>query len=503
MTDYIFPGIDENPGEGVQVIDTNYRCDKCIRYGTISGGDSQQRINPCTICVMANGGCWGWEHGHYGDPRYSRRSNGIPPGNDGITDCLNNHNDEHDLTEWSLTDEEVVLGFAQFALYNHYKWKDILDLLPGKSKLRTGVPPREYLNGSYDSEDKYDKNWYWWKIIPDGVVLPKRLMIVLQRQLVKYELERINPELFIPKTHQLKGDREISDDIWETFWDTYVEPGHVVHLFKETLESILHTIIPYSEVLGINGFLSARLDSFSIQNYSTTTSIPEESREIPEQDILWLERCQYSVFTGEESKHFIISGEGEIFERSGSSKIILRIMDRDVFGSDLYDVINYPENVYRRPLIRNGDSLTEQSNTDHASQSSIYGITTDFTGWQQELWNTLTCDLNPLFYDVYRILSIEDTYHWIGLNENQESEFVQEMDFRFEYTNGVQSYIIDTIPDNIPEIEQESELDWSKHIDKLKDIESLIDESVKSKISNGTYLELMDHLKDIYLLCKN
>ena len=88
---YIFPGIDEDPREGCQMIDSSrFRCMKCIRYGGINSDDL--RVTPCTICAMANGGAWGGEKEHYGCPSYSHKTNGIPPGNDSITDILTNHN---------------------------------------------------------------------------------------------------------------------------------------------------------------------------------------------------------------------------------------------------------------------------------------------------------------------------------------------------------------------------------------------------------------------------
>ena len=83
--DYIYPHIDEDPREGCQMIDSSrFRCQKCIVYGLVN--NEEQRLDPCTICAMTNGGAWGWEGGHYGDPKYSFKTNGCPPGRDSITD---------------------------------------------------------------------------------------------------------------------------------------------------------------------------------------------------------------------------------------------------------------------------------------------------------------------------------------------------------------------------------------------------------------------------------
>ena len=69
LTDYIYPHIDEDPQDGCQMIDsTKFRCMKCIQYGVVNS--EEMRVEPCTICVMANGGAWGWEKDHYGDTNY-------------------------------------------------------------------------------------------------------------------------------------------------------------------------------------------------------------------------------------------------------------------------------------------------------------------------------------------------------------------------------------------------------------------------------------------------
>ena len=60
LTDYIYPHLDEDPREGCQMIDsTRFSCKKCIQYGIINS--DEMRVEPCTICAMANGGAWGWE----------------------------------------------------------------------------------------------------------------------------------------------------------------------------------------------------------------------------------------------------------------------------------------------------------------------------------------------------------------------------------------------------------------------------------------------------------
>ena len=476
LTDYIYPHIDEDPREGCQMIDsTRYRCKKCIQYGIINS--DEMRAEPCTICAMANGGAWGWEDGHYGDPKYSFKTNGYPPGRDSITDVLSNHDIDPD-NDWFITDEEVVLGFAQYALYNHYKWKDILDLGKGVSKHRTGIPPMSYLQ---PPEDNMDYHWYWWKIIPYGVVLPKRLRNVLEKQLVQYQLEMVNSELFVPKTHQLKGDRELSDDIWETFWDTYVEPGHVAHLFSLTLKTILEICIPHTSIReSQRGWFNQELNSFSIVEHQEI-----EECNLPECDKLWAYLCCPSRFT-ENTKYFILRGEGLLFNDNYSEgERILRILDRDIFGTYLTDVITYScrNAFYRRENI----------------MSHSHSI--------KDLWNTLNNDIFSLSFDVTKNICIEST-DWF----EERLTYVQLMDDygneRFFREDNYNIIVRDNGDDNEYhvieyEINTNSEEDniheWTEHINKLKELQMIVDgDGVKDKVDEGIYLELMNGLGELY-----
>ena len=482
VENYIFPNIDEDPQEGCQIIDSfKYRCERCIQYGVVNTDEC--RVVPCTICAMANGGAWGWEKEHYGDPNFSTKINGLPPGKSGIVDVLTNHS-LNPTCDWDFMDEEVVLGFAQYALYNHYKWKDILDLLPGKSKQRTGVPPWSYMKPS----DEDQGNWYWWKVIPYGVVLPKRLVRVLQKQLVKYELERINPEQFVPKTHQLLGDRELSDDIWETFWDTYVEPGHVAHLFRMTMEAVLDTNLPFQpySVGSDPGWLSQEIDSFIINEF-------ERKEGIHWLDGEWLECwCGVNGRFCEKANYFILSGQGDLFEGSTLNRRVLKIYDRDVFGTYLHEVIHY--DYIQGPVFHRRSGITDTSDMN----------------WRKKLWNTLGNELSPLFYDVWSRVCIADTMWFNEEHMNSElSDYENEKEYREQ--EGVRTISIQeelNVSDTI-EFEIDSETivgnmhDWSSHIEKLKELQAIVDgENVKDKVSEGVYLKMMDGLKDLYNMCQ-
>ena len=474
LYDYINPHIDEDPREGCQLIDsTKFRCMKCIQYGLVS--EEEMRVEPCTICAMANGGAWGWRDGHYGDPRYSHKTNGYPPGRDGITDVLSNHSIEPE-SDWFFTDEEVVLGFAQYALYNHYKWKDILDLGEGVSKHKTGVPPMSYLQ---TPEGDYDSHWYWWKIIPYGVVLPKRLRNVLQRQLVQYNFEMVNSELFIPKTHQLKGDRELSDDIWETFWDTYVEPGHVAHLFSSTLKTILDVCIPHTGLINEHqrSWFTQDIHSFSIVEHQDI-----EECNLPESDKLWVYLCCPSRFT-EHTKYFTLHGSGSLFNDGSERERILRILDRDIFGTYLTDVINYS---CRNAFYRRENIITPSQE-------------------MKDVWNTLNNDTSSLSYDVVKNLCIEGT-DWF----EERLTYVQLMDDygieRFFREDNYSTIVSDNSNNDYHVLdyeitsngEEDNIHEWTEHINKLKEIQMIIDDEVKGKVDDGAYLKIMDGLGGLY-----
>tara|TARA_Y100000817_G_scaffold314571_1_gene313913 strand:+ start:1542 stop:3014 length:1473 start_codon:yes stop_codon:yes gene_type:complete len=488
LDNYIFPNVDEDPQEGCQIIDPlKYRCERCIQYGMLNSDEC--RLVPCTICAMANGGAWGWEEGHYGDPNFSTKINGLPPGKSGIVDVLTNHS-LNPTCDWDFMDEEVVLGFAQYALYNHYKWKDIIDLLPGKSKKRTGVPPWSYMKPSDDDQS----NWYWWKVIPDGVVLPKRLVSVLQKQLVKYELERINSEQFVPKTHQLLGDRELSDDIWETFWDTYVEPGHVAHLFRMTMETVLDTNLPFQPYsVGTDpGWLSQEINSFVVNEIQRTEGLHWLDKE-------WLEFSIGSERFCEKANYFVLIGQGDLFEGAlvgydGLYRRVLRIYDRDVFGTNLEEVIHY--DYIQEEVFHRRSDITDTSDME----------------WRKKLWNTLGNNLSPLMYDVWSRLCISDTVWFNNENLNSNvSDYENEKEYRKQdciKTISIQEElgISDTIEVEVDFDNQTligDPYDWSSHIEKLKELQIIMDsENVKEKVSEGVYLEMMNGLRDLYNMCQ-
>ena len=119
-------------------------------------------------------------------------------------------------------------------------------------------------------------------------------------------------------------------------------------------------------------------------------------------------------------------------------------------------------------------------------------------------------DLSSLYYDVFNNFCIEDTswferrrdYAPYPADDYDIEKFFREENYQVSlpvYDNITYEieYEIDTDEEGI------SDYDWSNHIDKLKEIQSMIDdENVKDKIEEGDYLKLMNGLKDLYEIFK-
>ena len=198
-------------------------------------------IKPCTICAMDNGGKWGWDDNVLGE-EHLIDENGALPGHCGVEDCLvRNQIGGYYTTDVSKTlNEQIVLGFAQYALYNHLKWKEIL--VPSE---RSVYYPSLKMNidkyaaddtSNIDEDGQIDQAWYWWKMIPRGLCLPERLISTFRQMIVSFEDKQ--HEGCVPKTSQ-KLEGVLSDDIWTDFDETYVEPVQVAHLFHMTMLKLL------------------------------------------------------------------------------------------------------------------------------------------------------------------------------------------------------------------------------------------------------------------------
>ena len=249
--------------------DEDYYCRKCIDHRA-AWGDIKITM-PCTVCAMRFGGSW-VEGGDV---------NGVLPGRCAITSLVYDDPEmaRHDLGEGAL-DHQVVLGFVQFALYNHLRWRDIIDQKDGKSKEHPECSPQQYRTPEgFEDLHQFGYNWYWWKAIPHGTKLPKRLVKTLRQILEKFPMMMLEYEgdlVWIPQNEQVKsgvradGEEYNSIPTWEGyFWNTFVEPAHTTFIFSECIKGILgHCDGGVLEVFGMG--LNSDIDYISqdlINNY--------------------------------------------------------------------------------------------------------------------------------------------------------------------------------------------------------------------------------------------
>ena len=194
-----YPNFLEDPHTGlVDEGREQTHCKHCIRHGEIQQplrrvlfreDEDVLSLNdhmikePCTICAMANGGWWGWnnvvsDQAEINTVEQRIESNGAFPGRDGISDAISGHSviSTSNPINHLASDYQVILGFVQYALFNHKKWSEIL--------FSSSEPDME----SYKNMSE-DINWYWWKIIPSGLVLPKRFHTILCQMIVDYQFD--------------------------------------------------------------------------------------------------------------------------------------------------------------------------------------------------------------------------------------------------------------------------------------------------------------------------
>ena len=491
-----YPTVHEDPRDGSGALTGLYYCKKCVQFGHTVGlhdtypqppeTDSIREI-PCTICAMSNGGCWGWKKNHKGEIDHVLKSNGYQPGNSGIEDILNNHSPDP-WSYWDITDEEVVLGCVQNGLYQHYKWKEIIDLGDGPSRLRPMLPPISYLSGMRynETEDphtpsqlpdiRYNNNWYWWKIIPYSTVLPKRLIKVLKELISDYS--RCDKEKYeVPQTNQKKHESKNEENSWEYFFETYIEPGHVVHIFIKALEKVL------------------RNNNENLQGTSTFTRFYKNKRNIPrailslysEEDQMWLSQTNTKIdesfgelsssMTYNDSVHFLVNGTGDIY--NGNDCAVLKILDRDIFGTSLENVVSFDS---QQKMSWNRDSMVLERFDRPPSTEEL-----------NKLWNM--DDHHLLYFEVYKRITFEDT-SWF------QSDNYSDYDYEYDYRDIINlEYEVDTDSDTGEE-ETKGPINTEQVITSLRALQEIVDDDVKEHICENTYINLQNKMRDIYRLVK-
>jgi hypothetical protein len=419
--------------------------------------------------------------------------------------------------------EQIILGFAQYALYNHLKWKDILEHLDMLEESRTAIASyqRKYCatdTNNIDDEGETDEAWYWWKMIPKGVVLPERLMAKLISLLVEYPDQQY--DACVPKTCQPLNNREMTDDIWETFWDTYVEPSHVSHLFTAAMEAVL----TYDDDL--------EWDKYCIS--------PEEGA-----DFMWAQRLSTServwgmvCHSGSSDVSYPMNfftyreyPEGETVLTSPDDYVtrFIRIFDRDMFGTYEIDVINYQydwDNFRRRNIINR--AAFQQVANEYSFDAAYANIWFPPNPRIVRSPGVGEAYLRQMSMNVESRIGFEDTSYWEYLryqSNNIDSDYSNERSFRENLTIDTEEsdeHVVDRVnvlyeTDEWPpiqgfgedetleyEVEEEEEAEVvgesKKMVEKLKELQILVDEKVKDCVPEGVYLDVMNNLCEMYKL---
>jgi hypothetical protein len=484
-TKNVYPTVHEDPRDGRGCDVGYYYCKNCVEFGDIikveednyphpPENNSIRRV-PCVVCAMANGGAWGWKEGHKGEKEHLLKSNGQVPGNSGIEDILSGHSHEP-WSNWDVSDEEVVLGFVQYGLYNHHTWEEIIDVGEGPSRNRPSLPPSSYLN---QSSDRYKDNWYWWKVIPYSVVLPKRLIKVMKEMLKDY-----TEGSEIPEDRQNLAGREYEEGTWEYLFETYIEPAHVVHLFIKTLKRVLQRNI--GEFDGHN----------TITNFHKHKKIPRAISQLlySDESLEWL-ACSNSQMDNEITSsgenegrvHYLVRGTGDIFEE-GYDHTVLNILDRDIFGTCLMNVIGYDWKQFRS-FNRDGIILDTLERPPSPDDLNILWRKNNYRELYEDVYKKITFQITEGVFTSYPEQHLDDY-------DCEESFRLLINTFREEYENEDES------DDESDDEEEKKSIDTKEIITKLQEFEEIIDEDVKEKVSENVYKVMLEKLHEVYKIVK-
>jgi hypothetical protein len=567
MSDTTYPQFTHDPATGGRdfgIID----CRKCRYYGDI--GDFGY-TRPCTICAMENGGKWGWEEGHFGEKEFLQEENGSLPGHCGVIDALNQVGlsageiEDSGITFHHLKrtlNEQIILGFSQYALYNHLKWSDIINVSQEEniSDLASFLNYKQVAPvGMNNLNTEKDKTWYWWKRIPKGVVLPNRLLRKLIQILVEYPDGQHDG--CVPKTRQRLSE-PLSDDIWTDFFETYVEPAQVSHIFMYAMKKVLeyddeveHELLTLSEEDNISGYIGRQDYRWVLETINPSSPLK----------YMFYKQINHDV--------------PEDHPMRNKMKVI-KILDRDLFGCYLTDVIEYDWGMER--------SWNRRTDIFHPTPNIIDANGEDRrrVGWQSDLWNPSVGALQGslstsddiviarqnyaedtimnLECDVQEMIAYESTEVWDEIqrvsDDHIDSDYTNEECFRsylesieYEWPPGLSNTEEDdtlsgvseanpliprrldfgeedeedeTFVDNNVRLgiygETDEEADYTGEyepgeieentnparqklkdvVEKLKDLQMFVDDEVKERVPEGVYLDLVNKLLDVYKSAK-
>lgn len=539
----------------------DYSCRYCKKYGicfTTNDGDIMV-VKPCSICAMNNGGVWGWTENE--DGTYEKiKTNGMLPGNDSITDVILSHTATPPRREYEPLMEEIILGYIQYGLYFHLKWEDIMDFKEGASKYHGRTSNSFYRMGNGDAWQWWKlirlggiKSVHpCWDEAEDvfNSELPKRFCKVLKEILSnigiqfhfgvetwddfwKTEIDPITLAFVYKYVMKRVLDRHVDRN---SYYNTYGEPvsegaykcedyGVIDYVSTSFEQMSIHTV-PYCE-RGITWIF----DHVDPEYYGNPTFPLCNPREFAE--------------------HFYVSYFKDVDGRFKYVHEVLEIHEHDIFGTSLNLIINekhdwfthegictiltYISNI-PQVLNRRWSTLktymNDEINTDISLEQYIHHSTLCQLTYQCE--NTLNVQRESLNYSIndynleyeFRVnFAIDNRWKFpINLVEHESVEPMQDgSTIEYEVDTGSLDWDEAGEPDDsdinldyseggstasAPVLEYENdgegddiELNGEKKVkirDKLMEFQDIIENDVKDKIKEGTYLKIMDKLKEVY-----
>ena len=496
----------------------DYSCKYCKKYGICfrDHTDDIFVVTPCSICAMNNGGVWGWEKNE--DGTYEKiKTNGMLPGNDGITDVILSHMTNPPRREYEPLMEEIILGYVQHALYCHLKWEDIMDFKEGASKDHGRTSNSFYRLGKGDV-------WHWWKLISLGSVISSPHWDgdsdIFTSKLPKRFCKVLKEILSIVKTY----DRNES---WDEFWKTEVEPVDVAIIYNYVMKKVLDRHVDRNKYYD-TGFpeRAYKCEDYGVIDYVRADfKLMEEPDTIPycERGIAWIFDHVDPEYYGnptfplcdprDVAEHFYVNYFKDVDGRFRHVQEVLEIHEHDIFGTSL-NMIIHETHVWFIDI----------------NVCEIVPFSYDISSIMNQRWNGIKDYLSEaLLFDVsiekyiHHSVLCKLTYQPLNINASREyyttSDYTSEYNFRVNFEtsdniwtipNPVYQIVdmseIETVNINIPGIEyevddDENELSGEKNKkirDHLMGFQMIIEEDVKDHVNEGTYLKIMDKLKDVY-----
>jgi hypothetical protein len=529
-----YPGSDEDPTRPPPLLQErkpgdwkNFRCKMCDEYGVSRWNASNNcfdRKTPCSICAMNNGGVWGFEERRSEDWDVSygmMKSLGMLPGMDSITDVINGNNPEPPIRELPPLPEEIVLGFVQNGIFNHLRWKDIMDTEEGPTKNRRKVSSDNYRRKSVrpDTETAEVKDiedhWYWWKLIGlctdqetnTRCVLPKRLCKKMREMLIKED-----PIFF----------STMDPEDWTNFFECEIEPRHVCMVFNNAMDKYLNSVCDGNEEWSseISRNILQR-NSYHIEYREMSfekLDIDSERVQFADNDLDWLFTWVAPCLLTTGGQSTTLSSEVELIARKNAkfyclrysgmpfsaSVKILRILDRNVFGTNIMNII-CPSCMGETGTRHNDWSLSRIPRDDSVNPEQYPDI--------HCVWENCPMpedEIEEFHYNESKYVCVFEECGDIDLVEG--TPCLSDRDVEKEYREDLlNESTVDEIFSSVYDGEFENEDDYEDEYEDedkrkakvaLMKLGELIDDSIKDNVPQNEYLNIMNQMGEVYKLLK-